>query len=349
MSEGLSKRDVSDEVVVTRVKECVATERQATAALISWLAEFDLRRLYLGQGFSSLFQYCTQCLHLSERASYSRIEEARLVRRFTVISEFIADSRVSLTAVAMLARHLTEANHRVLLEGAVHKTVREVEVVVARLAPKPDAPALVRRVVAAQQQPFAERPAPSPLTPLTSLTSRHEPEQAAGPGPPRPPVAQAIKPLAPERFRVQFTISGEARERLTVAQDLLRHSVPSGDIAEIFDRALIALIADLEKKKLALVARPRGSRPRRREAGANSRVIPAAVRREVWRRDKGRCAFVGADGRCRERGGLELHHVKPFAAGGTATVGNIQLRCRAHNAHEADVYFAARAQQQRAP
>ena len=59
------------------------------------------------------------------------------------------------------------------------------------------------------------------------------------------------------------------------------------------------------------------------------------------RRDEGRCAFVGRSGRCEERGFLELHHVVPFAEHGRATVDNIELRCRAHNAYEASLHFAA--------
>jgi hypothetical protein len=65
------------------------------------------------------------------------------------------------------------------------------------------------------------------------------------------------------------------------------------------------------------------------------------VRRAVWQRDGGRCAFIGRDGRrCDARGFVEFHHVKPFAAGGEASVANIELRCRPHNQYEADVYFA---------
>jgi 5-methylcytosine-specific restriction endonuclease McrA len=63
------------------------------------------------------------------------------------------------------------------------------------------------------------------------------------------------------------------------------------------------------------------------------------MKREVWARDVGRCAFVGTDGRCEETGFLELHHVVPFAEGGPTTVDNLQLRCLAHNAYEASVYF----------
>jgi HNH endonuclease len=63
------------------------------------------------------------------------------------------------------------------------------------------------------------------------------------------------------------------------------------------------------------------------------------VRRAVWTRDAGRCAFIGTQGRCAETGCLEFHHVKPYADGGPATVDNIELRCRAHNAYEAELFF----------
>ena len=74
--------------------------------------------------------------------------------------------------------------------------------------------------------------------------------------------------------------------------------------------------------------------------GRVSRHIPAAVKRSVWKRDQGQCAFVGRNGqRCTERGRLEFHHVHAYALGGPATIDNIALRCRAHNAHESRLLF----------
>jgi 5-methylcytosine-specific restriction endonuclease McrA len=76
---------------------------------------------------------------------------------------------------------------------------------------------------------------------------------------------------------------------------------------------------------------------------SGSRHIPAAVKRAVWSRDGGRCAFVSSDGRRSiEQGFLEFHHVRPFAAGGEPTAENIQLRCRAHNGYEANLAFGLR-------
>lgn len=336
MRAGLeSVRSLKDGALVERVRQCVSNERVATAELIATLSEFDVRQLYLAEGYGSLFDYCIRSLHLSERAAGSRIAAARLARRFPLVLELIADSRVSLTAVALLARYLNEANYRLLLEEATHKTAEQVQTIVARLAPKPDAPALVRRVAGSRELP-ASLNLPAEIDPASVEIPVSRVESALIPAPPpRRPPPQLVKPLAPERFKIQFTISGETREKLRVTQDLLRHSLPSGDLEKLFDRALSALLADLEKRKLALVPHPR-KHPKPARQG--TRLIPAAVRRAVWSRDKGRCAFVGREGRCRERKLLELHHVKPFAVGGASTVENIQLRCRAHNAHEADLY-----------
>ena len=70
-----------------------------------------------------------------------------------------------------------------------------------------------------------------------------------------------------------------------------------------------------------------------------SRHIPAAVAREVYVRDGGRCGFVSKDGRrCDCRVFLEIDHIRPFAVGGAAAE-NLRLCCRAHNQWHARRYF----------
>lgn len=362
-----SLRGLSDEALIACVSDCVSDERRATARLLASLGELDARRLYLPQGFHSLFAYCVGRLHLSERAAYSRIEAARLARRFPIILELVADSRVSLTAIALLARFLNEENHQALLTEATHKTVREVEHIVARLAPRPDVPQVLRRMplpadtASSSAAATASTPAVGPVAASTeeavaglgrSLNvSLMSPASA---GPEMRPMSTlprtVIKPIAPERYKLQVTLSRSAHDKLRAAQNLLRHAAPGGDLGSVLERALDALLAHIEKTKLAFVAKPRRERVKAPvQAGTTegeggerapaTRHIPAHVRRAVWKRDGGRCAFIGAAGRCRARALLELHHVTPFAAGGEATVENIELRCRAHNAYEAEVYF----------
>lgn len=145
--------------------------------------------------------------------------------------------------------------------------------------------------------------------------------------------------VAAEQYRLHLTISRHARDLLRQAQALLSHQLPHANEAVIIEQALALLVRELERKRTAATTRPRKAAPAR----TRTRHIPAAVKREVWRRDEGRCAFVGRQGRCREQHFLEFHHVQPYAAGGTSTVQNIELRCRAHNAYEAERYFGPEA------
>jgi hypothetical protein len=145
-----------------------------------------------------------------------------------------------------------------------------------------------------------------------------------------------VHALSPGRYRVTFTASAAACEKLQLAQDLLRHVIPSGDPAQIFERALDVLVQELLREKYAATDRPRASRGQ----AEDSRNIPAEIKREVHLRDLGRCRYVGPDGhRCGERAFVEFHHVRPYATGGRPTAENIELRCRAHNNYEAEVFY----------
>jgi hypothetical protein len=125
------------------------------------------------------------------------------------------------------------------------------------------------------------------------------------------------------------------------------------------------LIADRKKKMFGLSDRPRPkptqpapepSEPKRDTATAEtgkvlhlaravgavdaSRYVPQELRRQVYTRDEGQCRFIGRGGaRCPARDHLEFHHVVPFARGGAMTSDNIELRCRAHNALQAERDF----------
>jgi hypothetical protein len=321
-------------------------ERAATVALIVHLAEFDARRLYEGAGFSSLFKYCMAVLRLSEDAVYNRIEVARLARRYPVVIDMLVEGSLSPTTARLLARHLTSENHEELLASAVGKGKQQVEELLARHFPRPDVPPSVRRIPTQQVSLEGSiRPASAPCVNPSADAIASEPAttnaQTVQPDMPAPSVASTsrrplVRPLAPERYEVRFTADAEIREDLRVAQDLLGHAIPSGDLAQVFGRALKLLVADLTRKKYAATQRPRRSRGQSK----GSRNIPAEVRRAVSARDGGRCAFIATTGRrCGERRFLEFHHIDPYGRGGLPTVDNVKLLCRAHNGYETDVFY----------
>jgi hypothetical protein len=337
----INPSSLSDTDLLSTTRLAADHERSATACLVALLAEVDTRRLYLAEGYSSMFAWCTRALHMSEHAAYARIEAARVARRIPGILERLADGRLSLTTVGLLAPHLTDENCVMLLEAAERKSKREVEHLVASIHPQPDIPASVRAlpnrapvpVTTLELTMLAAESGDACPAPAAAIDVRKDAAvRMTATGVTRPTVA----PLAARRYLLRVTMGEETHRKLERARDLLRHEVPDGDPAALIDRALSLLVAHAERTKFAATTRTSAARVGAPRARQRSRQIPAAIRRAVWARDHGRCAFKGHDGRCVESGFLEFHHVVPFAAGGPSTLENLELRCRAHNRYEAE-------------
>jgi len=316
---------LSDAELLSRLDRLAEAGRDACVLLVGHLAELDRRKAYLAEGWGTLFSYCTGALRLSEHAAYTRMEGAKAARRFPVVLDHLASGSVNLTTLRLVAPFLTEENHAAVLAEAAGKSKRETEALVARLAPLPDVPAFLRKL-----------PVSTTWARAAALPADGEATSPALPGSTARPV---VAPLAPERFRVQFTVGKETHDKLRFAQDMLRREIPDGDPGVIFDRALSLLLEEVARTKMAATAAPAAERI----ASPGSRHIPAAVKRAVWFRDRGQCTYVSKQGRrCKERSFLELHHIHPFALGGEPTTGNITLRCRGHNALEAELVFGER-------
>jgi len=259
----------------------------------------------------------------------------------------LADGRLHLSGIAKLAPRLTRENGEALLDPAAHKTKRQIEELLAEISPRPDVPPVVRKL--------PERTAVSRLGPdgvaMTMPASAgigsaafdlEEPRDTVRTDELRPDrvassnTSASIQPLSPSRYRVQFTASGELREKLERLRALMRSEVPDGDLGAILERAVTEKLDRLEARRIGKTEAPRKTLGQT-DTSRTSRQIPAAVRRAVWKRDGGRCRFVDARGRrCSERHRLEFHHRHPFAHGGDHRVDNICLMCLAHNRYLAE-------------
>src|SRR6187549_1819592 len=109
---------MSDREVVERLEELLREERRLTAEVLAHLGEVEARRLYLPAACASMFVYCTRVLGMSEDQAFKRIRAARAVRRFPAVGAALAEGRLHLTGVVLLAPHLTEGNVAELVAGA---------------------------------------------------------------------------------------------------------------------------------------------------------------------------------------------------------------------------------------
>ncbi len=304
---------LTDTALLAALHSIVARDRATTAELLAHIAEVDARRLYLPAGYSSMHAYCVEALHLSDDSAYKRIQAARAARRFPALFAAVADGRLHLAAVCLIAPHVTPQNCEELVAAATHRRKAEIE------------RWLWERFVG-----------PSPLAVAPRESVRLAPGQVV-------PASTALAPgqvesPAPARAR-HIALPPATYDKLRHARALLGHALPSGDDTAVIDRALAALITQLEKRKSAATGRPRRTPP---AAPRSRRTVPAHVKRAVWRRDEARCAFVSADGhRCATRARLEFDHVDPVARGGRPEPDRMRLLCRAHNQYEAERVFGA--------
>jgi 5-methylcytosine-specific restriction endonuclease McrA len=354
---------LADHALLREVASLLSQDHRTTAALLAHLAEVDARRLYASTRYDSMFAWCVGELHMSEGTAYKRVRAARVARQFPAVLEAVADGRLHLSAVVLLAPHLSPANAAELLAAAAHRSKAQVEQLVAERFPRPDVPTLVRPIPAAgpglpaSSLATAEPAMPAPASAASTAAAlqlapgpvdvKSEYKVGAPVAPAPAPVATSaaptlalararVTPLAPGRVAFQATLDRETLELLREAQDLLSHAIPGRAEADVLKRVLRDWVAAEKRRKYGLTDRPRA----RRAATPKGRHVPNAIKREVVRRDGGRCTFVGPDGRrCGSRVRLELDHVTPLARGGETSVANLRLRCRTHNQSEAEQVF----------
>jgi 5-methylcytosine-specific restriction endonuclease McrA len=326
----------------------VARDRRNTAQLLVAIAEIDERKLWARHACPSMFVFCVERFHMSEQVAAKRIWAARTARRFPIVLEMVERGELHLSAIHLLARHLTPQNCSEVLRRARHKSAREIERLVAELAPRPDVSssvrALPRTVVDATQAGCAANASSGDSTmasasategvrsasaPAAAMRSSSVLSPAGSPG----PTARPITALSPRRYKIEITIDEATHDKL--------RSPVGREPAAIVSRAIDVLLADTLKRKAATTERPRPAAPARGGSSQQStRRIPAALRRAVWQRDCGRCCYVNAEGRrCNATSNVEFHHKIPFARGGCHDANNVELRCASHNQYQADLDF----------
>jgi 5-methylcytosine-specific restriction endonuclease McrA len=329
---------LSDTVLIRDLHTLIVQERDTAAAVLAHLAEVDARKLFVPLGYSSMHGYCMEELRLSEDAAYKRIQAARAAREFPILFTELAEGRLHLTAVCLLAPHLTPQNAEELVRAASHRRKSEIENLIAACLQPALSPGAQTQLAPEQVEGWAGELAPEQAG---DRAGELAPEQVGGGSP------DQTGQLAPEQVGasgggsilcqveqlVPVMVRPRTRDRLRYLQALLSHAIPSGDPSDVLDRAFDLLTDHVEKRRFGT-----GNGTRRRRTAARTRYIPADVRHTVWNRDRAQCTFVGTNGhRCQSKTFLEFDHIDPRNRQDTPE--GLRLRCRAHNQYEAERIF----------
>jgi len=304
---------MNDEDLIASTRELARKSNGVEADLLLYLGEIDARKIYRDRASPSMIAFCMREFNFSEGAAANRVFVARAARAMPAILEALRSGAVHLSGLRVLVPLLDDENCEKVLALAAGKSKREIEEVAASLSPKPPVRDDVRNL------------------PNRELALVAPSETAISVPPPREERRPVIAPLSADTFKFRFTGSRAFRDKLRQAQDLLRHRIPNGDLAQVFEKGLDLLIAKVLKERFAVGRKARRQSPADPVASA-SHEAPDPMKREVYERDGGRCAFVDEHGnRCPERGFLEFDHVEGFARTHVHDVKTSRLLCRVHN------------------
>ena len=348
---------LSDKKLLSDLEKINYQERRLKALVLLYLSELDKRKLYLPIGYSSLFEFCTGHLGYTRATPARRIRSARAVARYPEAPAMLLSGEINITTLSMISDILDQDNHEEILSKIKNKSTRQVELLVSRHRPgrisrdmiRPicimrravESPAACSTGSSAETKIFNQEPAKGGERCKSNKISSSAGTRLSTGSPPE-------KIILEQRLKLGFTVSPEFMKKFNKIKSLLSSKYPEGlDFETVFEllmnnylekhdpenrRARRAKLASNSDK-----TRKGGCKTKIKEPGRTSRYISPAVRDRVYTRDKGRCAFVGANGtRCNSTWDLEIDHVVPFALGGDNSPGNLRLHCRKHNIYQAE-------------
>jgi len=246
---------LSDGELVTQVETLSAEGHRLTARLLVHLIEVEDRRLELKSAYASMTDFCRRHLRMSEGAAFRRTTGARLVRTFPQLLERIERGELSLSVLVLLRHHLTTETVDALVAEVAGKSERQVELLLARRAPRPDVPDCIELLAAPGSQAELPTSTAGAATTADAAAAAGDGGHAtgaeaseSGDGASARPRLRGVEPLSADRYRVQLTASASLCEKLERACDLMRHRNPTGTLAPVIERALDVLLEKLEKE-----------------------------------------------------------------------------------------------------
>jgi len=292
--------DISNEELEKRILLLRGKEREVTLKLLIHLAEFDSRKGYLSLGYSSLFDYCVRKLKYSDGSAYRRVQSARYLVLHQELKESFLKGEVTLCTLAEASK-CREQNPLEI----IGKSKREIQVLASK-----------------------EKPTIKPKEKIKAITVKPKAVEIGDLFTKVPGIIESQKEAKEERYELKFSVSKEFYDELNAVKAKLSNSLGADlSLENVFKKLMTKYLAKPRKIKA-------------RATNENSRYIPKAIRREIFKLDCEQCSYVSPEGvRCTERHNLQCDHIKPFGVGGRTNKNNLRVLCSAHNKFLAEQTF----------
>jgi 5-methylcytosine-specific restriction endonuclease McrA len=284
----------------------------------------------LEKAYSTLTEYCIHELGYGDSSASRRVRAARVIKDVPEVYDMLKDRRLTLSAVVQVSSVLSPENKDTLLPRLVGKSRSEIDRIMAEYEPPRKIidqakPTLVKKLVVVEGAPASAR-----QQELVKMTRHSDGSNSPSDNISTPEVKEVLERM----FEIRFAADEELMELIRWMKSHLSHKFPKGaNYLDIFKYAIKYL-----KSREDLAVR---ERPRKSSAKTDTRYLPKDVKQRVWKRDDGKCTFVGNNGkRCNSDFLLLFDHCPvPFARGGPSTVNNLRLLCAKHNKYTAELTY----------
>ena len=284
--------------------------KRIEAELIDVLQKISASRLFKTMGYSSLFEYATKALGLTEGVAYGFISVSRKSNEVPALKEAIASGSVTVSQVRRVAAVMTVQNASELIQKVQSLTQKEIEREVARINPKTATPERAKYVTEERVE-LRFGASESFMKKLKRVQDLVAQKQRAHAG------YEASLETALDYY-LEKNDPAKRAERILEKKPNSESSRSKTDTCEATLSATI------------LSSRTVG---RNMNSDRSFRVtLPAKTKHIVFRRDQGRCTFVHPNGsRCDQARWLEVHHLRPVALGGDNSIDNLATLCSSHH------------------
>lgn len=293
--------------LIEKVLTLVQQERRIGVEILELLREIEMRKAYADLGYDGLFSFCVKELRYSEAQAYRRIQAMRALKQVPGLKEQIESGRMTVTTVSQVQTYLNEERRKgeplsgeqaaATFERFADHSAKEVEAGLLTLKGEAIHPTMVVE-----------------LTPELSAQWTRVRELSA----------HKTRGQTPEIFQMLMRdwLQRHDPEAAAAKQNQSERPKEPGSSARTSPAGTMSRRASSFSRKVSL-AGERATSP-----SAETRAVPAALRRQVWARDEGGCQ------KCDSRFALQVDHLRPLAKGGEHSLENLRLLCRSCNLAE---------------
>ena len=351
-------KKLSNKQLLSQTKFLVQKERNLHIQVLHHLEEIDSRKLYLEQGFSSLFDYAVKELGYSEGAAYRRIKAMKLCREVPDTESRLKSGKLSLSSACQLQAFFEKQNKKSKAEISHQREETKNTVVYQKSVIADQVSKKIGLSLSVERKQELVKKAEGCSTRATmKLLSEVDPSLSV-------PKEQA-RFLGKGKVEIKVIVEESCHKKLEELKSLLSHKNPSlsyGELLMILSEEALekhdpvrkrAKRRSMQKKAVTSAAKLESqqaktpavtSAAKGKYAGKTkklNRTIPSALKRHIWKRDGGQCSYVCPETkrRCSSKHLLQIDHIKPFSLGGKSELNNLRLLCASHNRFRSERTF----------